>query len=110
MHHVHTTDSEEQRMLPQWPPAVTEHCHDIIQSLNMEMLTPHLLQNNLLAIPEYQQLDAQGTPWKQSEYFVLRVLPTKGEEGFKRFLNCLKEEKEHSGHQDLFRLLKSSRA
>lgn len=96
-------------MLPQWPPPVTDHCHDIIQSLNMEMLTPHLLQNDLLAPPEYQQLDALGTSWKQAKYFLLNVLPTKGQDGFKRFMKCLKEEKEHSGHQDIFRRLESSR-
>ena len=85
-----------------------DHCSDIVQTLNMEMLTPHLLQNGLLAPSEYQELDALGTSWKQAKYFLLIVLPTKGEGGFKRFLKCLKEEREHSGHQDLFRHLESS--
>ena len=83
-----------------------DHCPDIIQTLNMEMLTPHLLQNGLLAHSEYQQLDALDTSWKQAKHFLLNVLPTKGEGGFKLFLKCLEEETEHSGHQDLFGILK----
>ena len=61
-----------------------------------------------LHLTEYQQLDALGTSWKQAKYFLLNVLPTKGEGDFKRFLKCLKEETEHSGHQNLFWHLESS--
>lgn len=74
----------------------------------MEMLVPHLIQKNLLTKTEYHELSTYPS-WKRSEYFVLKILPTKGEEGCKRFLKCLEEEDEHSGHQDLFRLLENAK-
>ena len=98
-----------QPVTPQWLRPVMDHCPQIIQTLNMRILAPYLLQNGLLAPSEYQQLDALGTPRNQAQHFLINVLPTKGEEGLKKFLKCLKQETEHSGHQYLFRLLGSSR-
>jgi hypothetical protein len=92
----------------QWPPLLAMHSRDIMKSLNMEMLVPHLIQKNLLTKTEYYELSTYPS-WKQSESFVLKILPTKGEEGCKRFLECLEEEDEHSGHQDLFRLLENAK-
>lgn len=92
----------------QWPPLLARHSRDIIKSLKMEMLVPHLVEKNLLTKNEYQELTTYS-PWKQGEHFVLKILPTKGEDGCKRFLECLEEEEEHSGHQDLFRLLENTK-
>jgi hypothetical protein len=92
----------------QWPPLLAMHSRDIMKSLNMEMLVPHLIQKNVLTMSNYHELDTYPS-WKQSEYFVLKILPTKGELGFQRFLECLEEENEHSGHQDLFRLLENAK-
>ena len=72
----------------------------------MEDLVPHLVEKRLLTKNEYLELSTYP-PWKQSEHYVLKILPTKGEDGWKTFLDCLEEEEEHSGHQDLFRLLKT---
>lgn len=74
----------------------------------MEMLATHLIEKGLLTSGEYEELNSRSTNWKQNKYFVLDVLPKKGKEGFKRFLECLKDEKEHLGHQDLFHLLNKS--
>ena len=90
-----------------WPPLLARHSGDIINSINMDMLLPHLIEKNLLTKSEYHELRT-CSPWKQGEHFVLKVLPTKGEKGFKRFMECLEEEDEHSGHQDLFQLLENS--
>ena len=91
----------------QWPPLLVKHSRDIIKSLNMEMLVLHLIEKKVLTMSEYHELD-KCPSWKQSEHFTLKVLPTKGEDGFKQFMECLKDEEEHSGHQDLYRQLKSS--
>jgi hypothetical protein len=96
-------------MTPHWLRPIMEHFPDIIQTLNMGTLGPYLFQNGLLTPPEYQELDALPTPSKQAKYFLLNVLPSKGEHGLKLFLKSLKEETQHSAHQDLFRHLESSR-
>ena len=70
----------------------------------MEVLVPHLVEKKLLTKNEYHELNTCPS-WKQSEYYILKILPTKGEDGWKKFLECLKEEEEHSGHQDHFQLL-----
>jgi hypothetical protein len=88
----------------QWPPLLARHSRDIMKSLKLEMLVPHLVEKNLLTQNEYHEL-ATYPSWQQNEYFVLKILPTKGELGFQRFLKCLEEEDEHAGHQDLFQLL-----
>ena len=107
---MHTCTTDDQRMMPhdQWPPLLAKHSCEIIQSLNMEMLAPHLTEKNLLTMSEYQELLGRSSSRKRSEHFVVNVLPTKGKDGFERFLECLKDENEHSGHQYLFQLLKSS--
>ena len=91
----------------EWPPLLKRHCQEIMQNVNMEMLTPHLIQNELITRSEYERI-AGVSPWEQSQYFVLKVLPSKGQGGFERFLKCLQEEKEHLGHQDLVQLLTKS--
>ena len=88
----------------QWPPLLARYSCDIIKSLKMEDLVPHLVEKKLLTKNEYHELNTCPS-WKQSEYYILKILPTKGEDGWKKFLECLKEEEEHSGHQDHFQLL-----
>ena len=103
-----STESDLRTLHPsltnKWPPQLRDHCQVIVQSLNMEMLTTHLIQNELLTKAEYEKLAGQSS-YNQSQYFVLTVLPNKGPSGFERFLKCLEEEKEHLGHQELFQLL-----
>ena len=77
-----------------------KHYKRIIQCLNMRALLPHLLEKGLLTDYEWENLE-KLTAHEQSEYFILRILPRKGEEGFKRFLECLRAEKEHLGHHSL---------
>ena len=87
-----------------WPPP---HCEEIIQNLNMETILPHLVKNGLLTQTEYEHIYRdREMPTRQNSYFVLNVLPRKGESGFKMFLESLKAtEKDHLGHQDLVKLL-----
>ena len=86
-----------------WPPLFKQHCRVIMRNLNVEVLLPHLIENNLLTQDEYQELNRSKEP--PQRYFLLSVLPRKGRNAFKAFLNCLKAEKEHLGHQELVELL-----
>ena len=65
----------------------------------MRMLLPHLLEKGLVSPYEHDTLDRM-VPYDQNMY-LLRILPGKGKDSFKRFLECLKDEKEHLGHKDL---------
>ena len=86
-----------------WPPLFKQHCRDIMQSLNMGALLPHLIANNLLTQEEWQELNrSKELPQR---FFLLSVLPRKGKNAFKVFLSCLKAEKQHLGHQELVKLL-----
>ena len=72
----------------------------------METLLPHLLNNNLLTQDEYEVIDRyKELPRKQNRYFLLSVLPRKGVSAYEKFLESLKTETEHLGHQDLIKLL-----
>ena len=101
-----TTEEQQIESHEEWPSLLAPHSREIIDSLNMEMLVPHLIQKGLLTRSEYCELDSSPS-WKRSEHYVLKILPTKGEQGLRRFVECLKDESEHSGHQDLFKSLKS---
>ena len=89
-----------------WPPLLKQHFEVVMQNLSIEALLPQLLKNNLLTQSEYQELDCvKETSRKQNQYFLLIVLPRKGKNAFKVFLECLKAEKDHLGHQELAELL-----
>lgn len=80
------------------------HClrqnyNTIIANLNVKTLLPHLIKERLLTLDEQEQLESK-LPYDQSRY-LLRILQRKGKGGFKLFLKCLKEEKEHLGHEYL---------
>ena len=72
-----------------------------MDNLNVKALLPHLIEKGLLARWERERIES----WSKSEYelnsFVLNVLYHKREEGFKRFLQCLRDENEHLGHKEL---------
>ena len=105
------TDSKNKGAHPdkcsdEWPTQLKENCEDILQSLNLEALIPHLLKNDLLTQSEYQELEVyKEMPRRQNRYFLLTVLPRKGREAFNMFIECLKAEKGHLGHRDLVKTL-----
>lgn len=71
----------------------------IIANLNVKSLLPYLIKERLLTRDEQEHLESK-LPYDQSCY-LLSILQRKGNDGFKRFLKCLKEEKEHLGHEYL---------
>ena len=74
--------------------------------MNLEALLSHLLKKKLLSQCEYQELDfRRELRQRQNQYFLLNILPGKGRGAFNKFLECLKAEKEHLGHQDIVETL-----
>ena len=92
----------------EWSQCLKEHHCRIIEYLDVNTLLPHLWEKGLITPNERDMLDSmQSTPRKQARY-LLRILPGKGKLGFKRFLECLREEKYHLGHEDLIKCLDHS--
>lgn len=75
--------------------------------MNVQSLLPYLQAQELLTTHEYEKLTQAVHSKTQSEqnHCLLRILPTKGEHAFERFLTCLAQADEHLGHQQLVTLL-----
>ena len=72
----------------------------------MDALLLHLYGNKLLTNDELEMIESlKGTPRKQNRHFLLNILPRKGETAHERFLEALRAEKTHLGHEDLVDLL-----
>ena len=82
---------------------VEQHYPRIIGMLNARVLEPLLIQKGLLTPDEREELESRGY-YDQNKY-LLRILPRKGENSFKLFLECLREEKTHMGHEDIVKWL-----
>ena len=89
----------------EWSECLSEHYFKIIEYLDVTSLLPHLWQKHLLTPTERDVLDSmRATPHEQNRYLI-KILPGKGESGFKRFLECLRNDKDHLGHEDLLKHL-----
>lgn len=98
----------EKKWESEWSQCLKEHHCRIIEYLDVNTLLPHLWEKGLLTPNERDMLDSMHTtPRKQARY-LMRILPGKGKLGFKRFLECLHEEKYHLGHEDLIKCLDHS--
>ena len=73
--------------------------------LNVQSLLPYLCEQELLTWNEFETLKT-GTQNEQNQS-LLRILLYKGEHAYERFLKCLLNDKEHSGHVHLATLLSS---
>ena len=84
-----------------------QHYDTIIAHLNVKTLLPYLIKECLLTLDEQEQLQSKWLTACDQSHHLLLILQRKGNSGngFKRFLKCLKEEKEHLGHKYLADLL-----
>ena len=102
---VQPVQPREKKWESEWSQCLKEHHCKIIEYLDVNTLLPHLWEKGLLTPNERDILDSMHTtPRKQARYF-LKILPGKGKHGFKRFLECLRDEKYHLGHEDLVKCL-----
>ena len=96
---------QPQKWESEWRRCLKNHHDRLINCLNVNALLPHLDRKRLLTPSENEILySMRTTPIEQASY-LLRILPGKGENGFKLFLECLRDEKDHLGHEDLVKCL-----
>ena len=84
-----------------WSRCLKEHHRMIIEYLNVNALLPHLDEKCLLTRSESEVLYSMRMRPREQARHLLRILPGKGKDGFKLFLECLHDEKDHLGHKDL---------
>ena len=76
------------------------------EMLHLMTLMPLLRNCDLLTVADEDDLmNRQVPPAERANKFVYHILPSKGPRGYRLFIKCLQEEKEHHGHQELVRLL-----
>ncbi len=84
---------------------VLQECHsDLTSCLNVRSLLSHLYQQRLVTLDEFETLQNKGTRNEQNQ-LLLSLVPYKGEHAYERFLKCLLNDTEHSGHAHLATVL-----
>ena len=74
--------------------------------INMVSLFPYLNKYGILTSEERFYLSNNSKSPSEKVNYLLQYLERKGDETVQKFLQALKEEREHSGHAELCKLLK----
>ena len=84
---------------------LTDLSDKIIKTLNLFCLLPHLKGKKLVTDKEEEQLSNSVKTDKEKNTECLRILRAKGSRAFALFVEALKSEDQHLGHEDLVRIL-----
>ena len=77
--------------------------------LDLTTLVPIMHNHSLLTAADNDYLmNDLIPPYKRANQLVSSILPSKGPRAFTLFLDCLKKEKEHMGHQELVKMITSA--
>ena len=79
--------------------------NDLLETLAVDTLLPHLRKNKLLTPNEMDSLTKSGISRREAARELLRILKTKGSGSFSLFIDALRMEKEHMGHQSLYKAI-----
>ena len=74
--------------------------------MDVPSLLPHLLRKRLIRMSECERLGNEQVTEKRN-LDLLMIIPKKGENAVDRFLECLKNADEHSGHEHLVKVLEA---
>lgn len=77
-------------------------------TLNIPCLLPGLVKRKLLTDAEIAQLRHPNKPDLEKNDEFMNILKTKGSKAFGKFLEALKEEDQHLGHEDLYEKLSNA--
>ena len=102
---IHLAASNESSQ-PNTKELVVKHVDPIL--LDLSTLVPILNKYHLLTTNDnYILINPLIPPVERASALLYKILPSKGPEVYETFVKCLQEEKEHLGHQELVRRLKS---
>lgn len=74
-------------------------------STDLDQLYPILFTNGLISKKDMEELQRFTNSRAKMNFFYILLLSTKGVEAYKKLFDCLKKEKEHSGHQYLVEII-----
>ena len=78
-----------------------------IECTNVDELLPIMESKQLLTCYDIEEL-AKNTHYKKAKHIFTELLRTKGHRGYIIFLECLDEEKQHTGHREIVKKINSS--
>ena len=82
------------------------NAQQFINDTDWDYLVPQLVPKKLVDVAALEYLLNDGiTKQKKGNFFYLKALPTKGIKAYTLFRQCLANEKQHSGHESLWRIL-----
>ena len=90
--------------LTEW---LLQHQADITELANLSVLVPVMNKHRLLTHQENSYLTSANTTPQERCQKLVEFLLRKGEDGYRRFLQSLKEEQQHIGHVQLYNRLLS---
>ncbi len=73
----------------------------------MDSLLPYLQKERLLTHEEFELLIHPTKTSHEKKSFLLSILPSKGENAYERFLTCLTNSDDHTGHSYLVKYMTS---
>jgi len=85
---------------------VTKCENELVTTLNLACLLPHLKKRKLLTDNDADLL-SKPEPTRQDTVKFLSILKTKGRLAFSLFTDALHDETEHLGHSELYKILTS---
>jgi len=81
----------------------------IVNKLDIDTIVPHLLSHHLLTRKDHQFLLSKSHTDDEKVQYLLYKLPRKADGWFERFLECLHESEEGTGHKDITKKLEAVR-
>ena len=86
---------------------LTQYESDLIRTLNLSYLIPHLTKCRLLSSNDEDVLTKSISELTRQDSIrkFLAILKTKGQTAFSLFMDALKNEKDHLGHESLHKML-----
>ena len=79
--------------------------HDL---LNLKVLFPHLVQERLLTRHEIEGLQSLSPVFPDDDAkidYLLKILPTKGQDALRQFVRCLQQTEDGTAHDELIRCM-----
>ena len=81
------------------------HQGDIVQLVDLNTLVPVLNRHHVLTQEQSSDLLRSMISHQERKRQLVEFMSTKGEEGYRLFLQALREEREHLGHRQLYKQL-----
>ena len=79
--------------------------HPELRGLNLEEIFPYLCQHGLLTYSEKEELKSDSITTHKKIDKLLKWIPTKGSNALARFVECLRNSTDGTGHDELATLL-----